>query len=98
MYTSIRRYNISDTGAIEEITRLVREGFVPIVSQTPGFVAYNLVDAGGGVVVSISTFDEQTGAEESNRRAANWVRENLAQFVTDSPQITAGQVLVHQTK
>jgi hypothetical protein len=32
---------------------------------------------------------------ESNRRAAEWVRENLAQLLPNPPQITAGEVVAH---
>jgi hypothetical protein len=45
MYATIRRYE----GATDpsETGRRVNEGFVPIISQIPGFVALYLVDAGG---------------------------------------------------
>jgi hypothetical protein len=45
----------------------VNEGFLPIISQIPGFVALYLVDAGGGVMISTSFFEDQSGAED--RRA-----------------------------
>jgi hypothetical protein len=98
MYASIRRYNITNAETVEEITRRVKEGFVPIISQTPGFIAYTIVDAGEGVVASITVFGDQAGAEESNRRAAEWVKQNMAQVVSGPPQITAGQVTLHKTK
>jgi hypothetical protein len=98
MYASIRRYNITGAESVEEVTRRVKEGFVPIISQTPGFVAYSLVDAGDGVVASISMFDDEAGAEESNRRAAEWVKQNLAHAVSGAPQVTAGMVTLHKTK
>ena len=98
MYTSIRRYNITNGESVASISQRVSEGFVPIISQTPGFIAYSLVDAGEGVVATISIFDDQAGAEESNRRAADWVKQNMAQAISGAPQVTAGQVTVHKTK
>src|SRR4026208_1041327 len=98
MYVSVRRYNITDTESVEEISRRVKEGAVPLISQTPGFIAYYLADGGERVVVSISLFDDQAGAEASNRIAADWVKENLAPVVVGRPQVTAGQVTVHKTK
>ena len=94
-YISVRRYEgMTD---IEEVVRRTEAGFVPIVSSTPGFIAYHAIDSGGGVVATISIFETQAGAEESNRRAADWVKENLASFVSAPPQITAGETLVsHQ--
>ena len=96
MYATIRRYE----GATDpsETGRRVNEGFVPIISQIPGFVALYLVDAAGGVMISTSVFEDQSGAEESNRRAADYVRQNLAQLLPNPPQITAGEVVAHKAK
>ncbi len=93
MYSTVRRYE----GAIDsaEIARRVRKGFVPIVSGIDGFVAYFLIDAGGGVIVSTNVFRDKAGADESNAAAADWVRENLAPLLPNPPQITAGNVVAH---
>lgn len=96
MYASIRRYKTTPGGAAE-LTRRVNQGFVPIISTAPGFVAYYVVDAGNDVVASVSVFQDQAGADESNRMAANWVKENIAALVSGTPEITAGVVTVHKT-
>ena len=95
MYVSVRRYKM-EPGSVDELMRRVEEGFVPIVSKGPGFVAYYALDAGDGVVASISVFEDQAGAEESNRMAADWVRENLASLLPNPPEVTAGEVRVHK--
>lgn len=95
MYVSVRRYE-TNPGAVAEIMQRVQEGFVPIISQGPGFIAYYAVDAGQGVVASVSIFADKAGAEESNRMAAAWVKENLASLLPNPPQITAGEARVHQ--
>ena len=76
-----------------EAVRRVQEGFVPLLREVPGFVAYYLLDAGGGVIVSTSVFHDQAGSEESTKRAAGYVRENLASLVPNSPQVMAGEVV-----
>jgi hypothetical protein len=81
-----------------ETGRRVNEGFVPIISQIPGFVALYLVDAGGGVTISTSVFQDQSGAEESNKRAADYVRQNLAPLLPKPPQITARKVVAYKAK
>ena len=96
MYASIRRYKTSP-GAAAELAQRVNQGFVPIISKAPGFVAYYVVDAGNDVVASVSVFQDQAGAEESNRMAADWVKDNIAALVTGAPEITAGAVTVHKT-
>jgi hypothetical protein len=91
MYAVVRRYEgVTDPG---EAGRRVKDGFVPLIRQIPGFVAYYWADAGGGVMVSTSVFDDQAGAEESTKRAADYVRENLAPLLPDPPQVTAGEVV-----
>ena len=96
MYATVRRYErVTDPG---EAGRRVNEGFVPVVSQIPGFVAYYWVDAGGGVMLSTSIFQDQSGAEESNRRAADWAQQNLATLLPDPPQITAGEIVAYKAK
>ncbi|MER6200578.1 hypothetical protein ABT234_24830 [Streptomyces sp. NPDC001586] len=91
MYAAVRRYEgVTDPA---EAGRLVDEGFVPIMRQVPGFVAYYWVDAGQGVMVSTSVFRDRAGADESIVRAADFVRENLASLLPNPPQVTAGEVV-----
>ena len=97
MYTSIRRYKIG-AGSIDELMRIIKEGAVPILRDVPGFITYYVLDAGEGVVATISVFENQAGADESNRRAADWVRENVAAFQPGQPEITAGEVRVHSAR
>jgi hypothetical protein len=91
MYATIRRYEgVSDPG---EAGRRVSEGFVPLLKELSGFVAYYWVDAGGGVMASTSVFEDRAGAESSTDRAADWVRENIAELLPNPPQVTTGEVV-----
>jgi len=81
-----------------EAGRRVNEGFLAIISNVPGFVAYCWADAGSGVMISTSIFENQSGAEESTKRAADYVREKMASLLPKPPQITAGEVVAHKTK
>jgi glycerate kinase len=95
MYASIRRYAID--GSAEELARRVREGFAPALRQDRGFIGYYVVDGGDGTVASVSIFQDRAGAEASNRKAADWVKEHLTQFLPTPPQVTAGEVTVAET-
>jgi len=96
MYVTVRRYEgVTDPS---EAGRRVNEGFLPLISEIPGLVAYYWVNAGGGVMVSTSVFQDQSGAEQSNRTAADYVRQNLAPLLPNAPQITAGEVVAYKTK
>ena len=97
MYATLRRYEgVTDSG---EMVRVVKEeGLLEdVLRQVPGFVNYNMVDAGGGTFFTISVYEDQSGAEESNRRVAEWVRQsNLGSLVPNPPQITVGEVVVDE--
>jgi hypothetical protein len=96
LYVVVRRYPLAPGADVAELTRLVREGFVPIISQVPGFVEYYTYDAGGGDSGTISIFTDAAAAEESTRRAADWVAEaNLGAFFAGPPEVIAGPVLLH---
>ena len=93
MYAVVRRYDgVTDPA---EAGARVNEGVVPPLRQVQGFVAYYWVDAGSGVMVSTSVFQDRAGAEESTARAADFVRDRLASLLPNPPQITAGEVVAH---
>ncbi len=97
MYASVRRYEGVKNPA--EVAREVREAFLPLLAQIPGFVAYYFADAGDGVMISTSIFQDKKGADESNRKAADWTaKSNLAKLLTSPPHITEGDVVVHKGK
>jgi hypothetical protein len=75
MHATVRRYKTAP-GSVDKLTREIREGFVPIVSKLPGFREYLWVNAGDSVMFSISVFDNRAGAEESARKAADYIREH----------------------
>lgn len=91
MHASIRKYRVN-SDAIAALAVRVEDGFVPILNKLPGFVSYMVVDAGDGVVASISIFENEEAAEQSNAAAAAWVKENLSDVITEAPEITAGEI------
>ncbi len=95
MYASIRYYK---TAKPEEVIRRVREHFVPLISQAPGFQAYYLVHAGQDVTISVSIFDTRAGAEESNRLAQGWVRQSVQPLLMGEPNMHTGEVVAHHAK
>jgi hypothetical protein len=91
MYATVRRYEGVKLPA--ETARRTKEEFVPMLQKIPGFVAFFSIDAGGGVLISTSVYESRESAEESNRKAADYVRKNFASALPNAPQITAGEVV-----
>jgi hypothetical protein len=96
MHASIRRYQFKP-GMAPEAARLAQAGFLPIIKSVPGFVAYSIVLESHDVGVTISIYESEAQAEESTRRAADWVKENMAALVSGPPTIMAGEVPVYAT-
>ena len=94
MYVAVRRYegvtNPSEAG------RIVDEGFVPLISELPGFIAYYWVDAEDGVMISTSVFEHKDAEEQTNFVAGEFVAEHLAPLMPNPPQVTAGEVVSYK--
>ena len=74
MYAAVRRYEgiIDD----DEAARLVRESFMPELEKVAGFISYYWIDAGDGIMASLSVFEDKAGAEESVKFAHQWIAES----------------------
>src|SRR5688572_12067270 len=93
MYVTVRRYEgVSDPS---EVARIVNERWLPIISEIPGFVDYYFVDAGEGVMVSTTIFEDPSGEEQSN--LAGWrVRGTAYNSLDPKPAPhPAGEVVAH---
>jgi heme-degrading monooxygenase HmoA len=88
MHTVIRRYQGVQDSA--QVARRAVEEFAPSLRDQPGFQGYWVVDAGDGVIATISVFDTEEAAAESVAAAATWVKETMPQLVPNPPQVTAG--------
>ena len=93
MHGVVRRYRF-DPKSTAEIDRHVKEGFVPLIRKTPGFVAYYWVDTGEGTGASMSLFKDKAGADESIRLAADYIQKHMAGLL-GKPEVTEGSVKAH---
>jgi hypothetical protein len=93
MYAAIRRYNIAP-GTAEVIIQRVNEDYLPLLGQTPGLVAYYVIDPGDGTIVSVSIFEDRAGAEASTRVATEWARQHLNPMLRTAPVIVTGAVAI----
>ena len=96
MFATIRYYR-TDPDSIESVAQRVKEGFVALIRETPGFVSYFVLAPREGEIVSVSVFEERGGAEESNEKAEEWVRQNLSDLLP-SPEFADGEVVVYESK
>ena len=63
-----------------------------LIGGVPGFVSYAAVRTGdGGMTVTIC--EDKEGTDESSRRAAGWVKDNVTGTI-DPPAITEGSTVL----
>jgi hypothetical protein len=99
MYGTIRRYDAVDQDRTSEIVKKVNETLVPRLHTLPGFMGYHLIEAGDGIVSSISFFDTSAQCDESAKVASTWVREQkLEKALPNAPKVTSGEVVVSKTR
>jgi heme-degrading monooxygenase HmoA len=94
MYASIRRY-VGNPGFADELAARSDE-VKSVIEPVQGFKEYFLVKASDGTA-SITICEDESGVEESNRAAAAWIKENMPDLASSSPEITAGEIVFSTT-
>jgi hypothetical protein len=96
MHAVIRQYT-----ATPNVVAEARPKFADLeqtMRQTPGFVAYYLLETDDGLA-TVTITDEKAGATESMGRAAHWVEQNLqSRGAMSAPVATQGQMLINATR
>jgi hypothetical protein len=99
MFATIRRYEAIDQSRTSELVKKLEDGLAPRLSKLPGFSSYHVIEAGSGILSSVGFFETAAQADESTRVAASWVREEkLESLLPNAPKITAGEVIVHESR
>ena len=95
-WLTVRRYEgVTDT---KKAAQIVEEGFVPLISKLPGFISYYWTDAGNDVMISVSVYTNKEAEEESNRIAADFVKQHMTALLPNPPRVTAGHVVAMDRK
>ncbi|MGH7629102.1 MAG: hypothetical protein ACREOF_06880 [Gemmatimonadales bacterium] len=98
MYAIIRRYTPKagtvDKKNFDDLKRRMEDGFIPLVQDVRGFHCYYAVNVGNKELVTIGLFEDKTGATESTRRAAEFVKKDPMKDQLGAPQILEGDLLV----
>jgi hypothetical protein len=89
MHAVMRQYSGSGTDelfdALEQRESEVRE----LISTVPGFVSYIAFRTGDGAGTTVTVCQDKAGTDESTRRAAAWVADNIDVSI-DAPSVTEG--------
>ena len=92
MHAIVRTYSGQGASELFDLLGQREEDVKALISGVPGFVNYVAVRNGdGGVTVTVC--DDKAGTDESSRRAAEWVTENLS-ATADPPSMTEGDTVL----
>ena len=93
MYAVVRSY--SGQGASELFDQLEQRNdeVEDLIGGVPGFVSYTAFRS-GEVGSTVTVCQDKAGTDESSRRAAEWVKENIS-ATANPPVITEGSTVVY---
>jgi hypothetical protein len=92
MYVVVRSYAGQGASELFDLLPQREEDVKAVIGGVPGFGSYAAFRSGdGGVTVTIC--EDKAGTDESSRRAAEWVKENVSTTV-NPPAITEGSTIL----
>jgi len=91
MHVVVRHYRGS-TRLIDELVDR-RKDVEALIRGVKGFAAYYLVKTADGGA-SVSVFEDEAGTTESNKRAAAFIKDNLAGVAAGPPEIIEGGAVI----
>jgi hypothetical protein len=97
MYGVLRHYTVDPKNVNEIVRRVAAEGLT-FLKAIPGFLSWGLLDDGHGHMVTYSVYQGKTGADESIKKAAAWIKENIASLVPSPPHVIEGDVRLRELK
>jgi len=92
MYAVVRSYSGQGASELFDLLGQREEDVKSLIGGVPGFVSYAAVRSrDGGVTVTVC--EDKAGTDESSRRAAEWVKENVS-TTGNPPVITEGSTVL----
>jgi hypothetical protein len=92
MYVVVRTYSGQGASELFDLLGQREQDVKALISGVPGFVNYVAVrDGDGGVTVTVC--QDKAGTDESSRRAAEWVKENVS-ATGNPPAMTEGTTVL----
>ena len=92
MHAVVRSYSGPGASELFDLLGQREEDVKNLIGGVPGFVSYTAFRSGdGGTTVTVC--QDKTGTDESSRRAAEWVKENVSS-VANPPVITEGSTVL----
>jgi len=94
-WAAVRNRTIIAGTPVDEMIAKIREGFVPLISTVPGFVAYMVATNEETLdQFALGVFDDKAGADESTARAAEWGTQGAIELTPGDPVVFEGEIML----
>lgn len=90
-FVIVRARTLKPDRSGDELLGLIRDGFLPLIEDVPGFVSYIAVaNDETRDQFSVGVYADKAGADESTRRAGEWGALGAADYVEGDPDVSEG--------
>jgi hypothetical protein len=93
MYVVVRSYSGQSATELFDLMEQRAPEIKELIGGVPGFVSYAAFRSGDDAGMTVTVCEEKAGTDESSRRAAEWVSENVS-TAGEPPVITEGSTFL----
>lgn len=93
MYVVVRSYSGQGSSELFDLMAQREEDIRDLIGGVPGFVSYAAFRSGGDTGMTVTVCQDKDGTDESSRRAAEWVKDNL-DATGSPPEIAEGDTVL----
>jgi hypothetical protein len=93
MYVVVRSYSGPGASELFDLLGQREQDVKDLIGGVPGFVTYAAFRSGGDSGMTVTVCQDKAGTDESSRRAAEWVKENVS-ATGAPPVITEGSTVL----
>jgi hypothetical protein len=94
MHATVRNYSGKGSKELIDLLEKRQSDVKELITSIKGFVSYSLVrTADGGF--SVSVYQDKVGADESMKKAREWIGQNASATGASAPTTSEGSVVLH---
>jgi hypothetical protein len=92
-WVTVRSRTLTGDVPADEVLRTIESGYVPLLHEIPGFVAYlGIIDPSSEASAFVTIFDDKAGTDASTAQAGAWLQENNYTFFEGDPVVAEGPI------
>jgi len=94
MHAVIRTYSGQGAKELFDLLEKRKSDVESLMRTVPGFVSYSLLRTGDGGI-SVTVCQDKAGADDSVRKAKDWIGKNASDIGASAPKVSEGPVFLH---